>query len=682
MLAGAGTGKTRVIVQRVARLLRQGVPAEQILAVTFTQKAALQMRARLEKTAGAAAAPVTLSTFHALGLMVLKADYRAFGLRSGFAIYDTNDQLSLVRDLMRQVKVADRRLDARRLCDLIMKTKQAGRSEVELRWGDDYELAAYDLYPRYMAQMRAFNAIDFDDLLVGCSQVLKTPEVGARWRARWSWVMVDEYQDTSPPQLEMVRLLAAPQHNICAVGDDDQAIYGWRGAAADTILNFSRTFPGTREVTLEENYRSTGHILAAANTVVAANLTRRPKTLWSRLGAGAELEIVGCIDGEDEAVFVAELVADVLAEGGRPPAGIAVLMRARAGSDQYEEALVQANVPHRVVGGQAFYDRKEVRDVLAIMTLAAYPADEGALRRIINTPPRGLGPKSVEQLSQWGEARALGLGAALQAAGGRPGGPADSPLDGHAQRGAEAFVQAFGAAAGGAAARLRSAREGAAEDALRALVAGLGLRQAIVDGGDAAKLTERRLDSLEAMMSSWGRFARRWRGRGAPCAAFVRAHQRSREAAEQEDLPGMVTLMTLHAAKGLEFDMVVMVGVEEDLLPHRKTVDEGGSLEEERRLCYVGMTRARRRLVMTYARQRSRAGRPQPRTPSRFMDGLAAGAGVARRERSEDDADRVARADAAAQAFFAEVSQKLGLDMQAMPVRAAGRRSTPSEVPQ
>jgi len=651
VLAGAGSGKTRVIIFRIARLLRDGVPAERILGMTFTNKAAREMRERLMLLAGRDGRGVTLSTFHSLGLSILKEEHAAAGLRSGFCIYDTSDQLSLVRELMRQVKVADRRLDAPRVLDLILKTKRERKKEVSLDWGDDYELAAYDLYPRYCEQMRAFNAIDFDDLLLRAQDVLADPDIRQRWSEKYEQILVDEYQDTSPDQLELVQVLAGTERNVCVVGDDDQSIYAWRGASAENILVFGRHFKGAREIILDQNYRSTGNILAAANAVIANNKVRKQKRLWSALGAGEPVSVITCADEEDEAMFVVETIGKLIYDGAARE-DIAVLYRANVQSRVFEETLALEHIPFRVVGGQAFFDRKEVRDALAFLSVVQNPRDEIALRRIVNTPPRGIGPASLERLALYGEEHNQGLWWALQSAHDVP------ELPKAATQGAHELVSLLGPEVA------RAETLGAAELSSWAdgLFARLRLRDAVVGSDDAPSIAAKRLENLSEMAHELDRFAKRAPVGEPALAAFLRASAMVR-APEEDDEKARerVTLMTLHGAKGLEFPYVFMVGVEEEYLPHKRSLEEGGELSEERRLCYVGMTRARRRLWLTTARLRPRHGRLVERTPSRFLQELPEGPGVVRAARDAEPQVEGA-ADAAADEFFKRMRTTLGIE--------------------
>ena len=349
VLAGAGSGKTRVITFRIARLLQEGVSPEEILGVTFTNKAAKEMRERLTHLVGKVARQVTLSTFHSLGLSILKEEAKAVGLRKGFCIYDTSDQLGVVRELMKFHKVADRRLDPGKILDIILKTKRLRLKAVEFDWADEYEFAASELYPKYMEQMRAFNAVDFDDLMIRSMDALRVPEVAERWSRRYRYIMVDEYQDTSTDQLDLLKVLAG-HNNICVVGDDDQSIYGWRGAASENILKFEREFPGALEVILDQNYRSTNSILNVANDVITNNSKRKSKELWSESGDGAAVDIVTCSGSDDEAEFVCEKIRELRSTGAKL-SDVAILYRSNLQSRIFEEFLGSERLPYEVVGG-------------------------------------------------------------------------------------------------------------------------------------------------------------------------------------------------------------------------------------------------------------------------------------------------------------------------------------------
>ncbi len=648
VLAGAGSGKTRVIIARIARLMADGVPPSRILGVTFTNKSAREMRERLRHLAGKKAGKVRLSTFHSLGLAILQEDYSSAGLRKNFCIYDTSDQIGLVREMMRQVRVADRRLDASKVLDVILRTKRERRTEVMIDWGDDYELAAHALYTRYVDQMRAFNAIDFDDLILRAQDILTLEGPRKRWSQHYDYILVDEYQDTSPDQLTLLSVLAGEQNNICAVGDDDQRIYGLRGADSENILRFGRDFKGTHEVILDQNYRSTNNILKAANSVIQNNKVRKEKVLWSDNGDGNLVEMVGCPDGETEGEFVAGEIASLLFQGHKYE-DIAVLYRSNVQSRIFEEIFAVERIPYRIVGGQSFFDRKEVRDAMAYLTLAHNPSDEIALRRIINFPTRGIGTTSLERLIQHSEKNKLGLCDAMRQADSIP----DLPKQ--ARVGIASVVGLLEEWRP----RLKAAPRGHLADLTREYIEAIGLREAIVQSDDAAGVAARRFENLAEVVNTVARYESQ-----APAAetdllsGMLRTASLDNTTDDKDDPKGQVTLTTLHSAKGLEFPYVFLVGMEEEILPHIRSIDLGQDLSEERRLCYVGITRAKQRLWMTWAKARRKSGKPTPRTPSRFALEIPEGEFFRRWDSGE--APESEDNDAMADDFFAKMRAKLG----------------------
>lgn len=648
VLAGAGSGKTRVIIYRIGRLIGDGTDPSRILGVTFTNKAAGEMRERLRSLVGADGSKVQLSTFHALGLSILKAEYEAAGLSKRFCIYDTSDQMSLVRELMRRVRVADRRLDAGKILDIILKTKRERLKEVAIDWGDDYELAAYELYPRYVEEMRAFNAVDFDDLLLRSMDVLQIPEVGARWAEKFDYILVDEYQDTSSDQLEMLKILAGERNNVCVVGDDDQSIYAWRGAVVDNILRFSREFGSAKEVILDQNYRSTGHILNAANSVIRNNQVRKEKKLWSADGEGEPVNVVTCEDGEEEATLVSEIIGKLVFDGMRYE-DIAILYRSNLQSRLLEEILAADKIPYRIVGGQAFFERKEVRDVMAYLATINNPFDEISLRRVVNMPSRGIGPTSLQRFAAFGAAQKCGLYGALCRSHEVP----DIPKS--AQAGAQSFVhliRSFGA-------QMQDARPGDLQKHVEHLIDEIKLRDVILAADDSATISQRRIENVNEVINAAHRFAAMNPQSESPLEDFIFMSSLVKNE-EKEDDKGKVTLMTLHSAKGLEFPAVFMVGMEEELLPHRRTIELGGDISEERRLCYVGITRAKKRLWLTKCLYRVNRGKMMERGASRFLEELPEGEGVIRWNRNSPPTEEMT--ESKAEDFFAKMRAQLGMD--------------------
>ncbi len=645
VLAGAGSGKTRVIAHRVAYLLHRGIEPEAILAVTFTNKAAAEMRERVTALAGAPGAGVRVSTFHAFGLWLLEREHEAAGLPPRFAICDAGDQLTIVKRCMREVKVDDRSFDAGRVLAIVSRAKGAGKRRIAVRaagQGDDYDLAASEVFPRYERALRAQRAVDFDDLIARPAALLAKDEALRRsYERRFRYLLVDEYQDTNLGQLELLKLLAGRRRNVCAVGDDDQAIYGWRGAEVANILRFDRHFPGAKEVRLEQNYRSTGHILACANGVIARNARRKPKALFTASGPGEKVRLVSAAGEEEEARFVAEEIARLRREG-RALSDVAVLFRLNAQSRPLEEALREASIPHTVHGGPSFFERAEVRDLLAYLKVCAAPEDEISLARIVNVPARGIGDASLERVHAWAVERRVHLFEALRRAAEVP----DLP------RGAAERIASFVALVERCRARFG---HGAPSGAARALAEEVDLRGHARVSVQSFAAGQRKVDAIDGLLRS----LEAWEQRSARPSLRAWLERLALDSREEDPEAGEgVALMTLHAAKGLEFPIVFLAGAEEDLLPCSGIRGEARDLDEERRLAYVGITRARERLILTRAALRTRRGKAIPRTPSRFLDDLPAEA----HERVDAASPPESRQDVAAYAasVMAELRAKLG----------------------
>ncbi|MCA2978272.1 MAG: UvrD-helicase domain-containing protein [Myxococcaceae bacterium] len=612
VLAGAGSGKTRVITHRICHLLERKVPARAILAVTFTNKAAAEMKERVVQLAGQRALGVTLSTFHAFGAEVLKAHLPKLGWPKKFSIVDTGDQLALVRRAMRERNVDDQAFDPRKVLTLISRAKNSGTAPQPgpEGQGDDLDLVAHLVFPLYQLALKAQGAVDFDDLIVFPSQIFEAfPLVKQQYQARFRYLMVDEFQDTNRAQLEVLRHLGEGHGNVCAVGDDDQCIYSWRGAEVRNILEFERFFPGGKAVRLEQNYRSTACILDAANAVIEKNPLRRPKRMWTDVKGGAKVKLVAAPSEEEEARYVAREVKQALALG-MPADEIAVLYRTNGQARPVEEALRERDVRYELIGGAEFFDRREVKDVIAYFKLIANPKDETSLLRIINVPARGIGDVTMERITGWAIKNDVPLFEAL----GRAAEVPDVPPS--ASERIAAFLELV--------ARYRRAfTRGNLAQVTRELLAeidfvGAARQQATTQasGDRKAKAVAQVIDSLEA-----------YERRDGPKASLLTYLNRlALDTREEEDeahhAAGRVTLMTLHGSKGLEWRLVLLMGLEEELLPHAGMQGELPNPEEERRLCYVGMTRAREQLVMTRATVRLRRGRDVPRTPSRFLDDL------------------------------------------------------------
>ena len=617
VLAGAGSGKTRVITYRIAHLLSRGVDARHIAALTFTNKAAEEMRHRVAALirSSTTASQLTMGTFHSLGLEVLRADRAALGFPRGFVIYDGADQMGLVRELLRSIRIADRRFDARAILTRISLAKNAFVSpdEYEPAEADEYDEITAEIYPRYQRALRAFAAVDFDDLITEPVRLFETsPAVRERWRSRFRHVMVDEYQDTNRAQLMMVKALVEGHHNLCVVGDDDQSIYSWRGADPINILRFEVSFPGARVVVLEQNYRSTPTILAAANAVISNNTDRRGKTLWSQVAEGEPIVCAIAADVESEAKFVATEIQALCASDSRGYSDLAVLYRSNVQTRAIEEALREASIPYTLYGGQQFYERKEVKDILAYLRLALNPRDEIALRRVINYPARGIGATTIERLAAAATQSSTTLWRALSEC---------EDIPPRARRGIDSFLTVMQ--------RLSAAFDNGAAAAARQLIDDIDLYGDLRAASPSLTAAQRRIDNIEALLRSLDRHDRKPGSRG-ELSEYLRRLSLDTKDDDSDIDPGQrVVLTTLHGAKGLEFPVVFLIGAEEELLPHHRTLmptatevsdpERAADISEERRLAYVGITRAQQQLYITRCAARVIRGKPVPRTPSRFL---------------------------------------------------------------
>jgi DNA helicase-2/ATP-dependent DNA helicase PcrA len=597
ILAGAGSGKTRVITHRIAHLvLDRGVPSESILAVTFTNKAAEEMRSRAEGLLAGRSLGSWMSTFHSFSVRLLRREAAAAGLDPGFLIYDEADQLVAVRTAMRDLDLSEKLHPPRRLLSRISARKNSGRME------DDDDERVADVTGRVLARYRAVldraGALDFDDLLLRSVRLLQEHgPVREAWGRRFPYLLVDEYQDTNRAQYDLVRLLAEGHGNLTVVGDEDQSIYSWRGADISNILDFEHDFPGARVFHLEENYRSSQAILDVASALVERNLRRKGKLLRAVRSGGEPVRLHESSDEFEEAAWVVERVA-ASALGGRS----AILFRMNAQSRLFEEALLRARLPYLVLGGVSFYERKEVKDVLAYLRLLVNPDDSVAFQRVVNVPPRGIGARTLAEIE----------GAAARA-GTSPGAAMERLVD-------EAALPSRALVALG---RFRDLLEGLREETV-----GWGLKavleRTLEASGYAALLaredtqeSQDRLENLAELLSAAVEYEAR--ETSPTVAGFLdRAALLSDTDGLRDDVP--VLLMTLHSAKGLEFESVFLVGLEEGLLPHSRSLTTPDALEEERRLCYVGMTRAMQRLHLTWARSRQVFGQRRISEPSRFLE--------------------------------------------------------------
>ena len=604
VLSGAGTGKTRVLTTRLAHILVTGRAwPRQVLAVTFTNKAAREMRERVAALVGAATEGMWLGTFHALGARILRRHAELVGLKSNFTILDTDDQVRLLKQLLQAENIDAGRWPARALLGVIQRWKDRGLTPRQVARGDEVEFAngrALELYAAYQERLRTLNAADFGDLLLHNLTIFAAhPDVLADYQRQFRYILVDEYQDTNVAQYLWLRLLAQRHRNICCVGDDDQSIYGWRGAEVGNILRFERDFPGAQVIRLEQNYRSTPHILGAASGLIANNEGRLGKTLWTDRPGGQKVAVRCLWDGEEEARFVGEEI-EALQRSGHPLKEIAILVRAGFQTRAFEERFITLGLPYRVVGGLRFYERQEIRDAIAYMRAVVQPDDDLAVERIINLPRRGIGNATVQAVHRLARSEGLSFLAAAQRL------VQTDELTGRARTSLAKLIQDF--------------------DRWRGLLGSLShveLTEMVLDESGYTEMWQHdrspeapgRLENLKELVRALEEFE--------SLPAFLE-HVSLVMDNEGDADADMVSLMTLHSAKGLEFDTVFLPGWEEGLFPHQRALDESGmaGLEEERRLAYVGLTRARQRAVVSCAANRRIHNLWQSALPSRFISEL------------------------------------------------------------
>ncbi len=625
VLAGAGSGKTRVITQRMARMLERGIPSASIVALTFTNKAASEMAERVahvvkERGNAGAAKGLTVSTFHSFGLSVLSREKRSLG--GTFTIFDQGDCVAAVKDILART-ARGKAYDASAIITRISNAKNAfiGPDELEEREGDEYDEITKLVYPRYQALLRSFKAFDFDDLVCEVARMFREKEeLLARYRALYRYILVDEYQDTNGAQLALLRLLAGDHQNICVVGDDDQSIYAWRGADVRNILDFEEQFPGAMVVKLEQNYRSRAPVLDVANAVIGKRVdVKHKKVLFTEKVGGPKVSLGTAQTPESEAAWVGKELARLFKDEGVRPRDMAVLYRSNGQAKLIEEALRERSVPYRMVGGQQFFERKEVKDLLAYLKVTLNRADEISLRRILNYPPRGIGDTSVERLGLHALAKGWTLWQTIERV---------DTLD-DIPNGARAGCKQLERAVGDLRKRLIIDRAPASV-AGRELCERVGLYADLDESSGSPQVAARRKGNLESILRTLEKRETRVREKGNDETAerelmgFLQALTLNLDD-EQEDTSDRVTLSTLHGSKGLEFDYVYLIGVEEGFLPHTRTLESKATdaapqdIEEERRLFYVGITRAREKLVMSKCKYRALRGKPTPRVPSRFL---------------------------------------------------------------
>lgn len=609
IIAGAGSGKTRVITCRIANMLEHGIPQSQILALTFTNKAAKEMSDRIKGLTNKKLQNLTISTFHAFGVRVLRQDIQALGYRENFSIYDETDRYALIKETGRELHFTGDAMDVYKIGGIFSDIKTGRKT-----WNAENSMYR-ELYESYQEGLKVYNSVDFDDLITLPIKLWREhPDILEAYRNRYKYIMVDEFQDTSHQQYEMMHILA--DKNVAVVGDDDQSIYSWRGADYQNILNFEKDFPEVQEIRLEQNYRSTGTILAAANGVIKHNTNRKDKELWSGNGEGKPIEIYMPENEAAEADFIADGIQGICIEEKRKYDDFGVLMRANTQSRAIEEAFLEANIPYVMSGGTSFFERKEIKDIISYLRVISNHDDDINLLRIINTPRRGIGRTSIEALNTVAARLGVSLWEAIQAV--LECGEDECPVSDSALESLKSFCQLI--------------------ENNKTMLSGKGLskkvKQMVTDinyfdfliaenpkSEKAARFKYMNIESLIKSMEQWENNPQH--DDTSLYAYLNRITLLSRDDLDDGEADkGKVNLMTVHASKGLEFPVVFIAGAEEGLMPHARAVEEGGdnAIEEERRLFYVAVTRARDRLFISSCRKRRKMNASVDCEPSRFLD--------------------------------------------------------------
>lgn len=620
LLAGAGSGKTRTITYRIAHMVSNcQIPGKQILAVSFTNKAAMEMKERVgsllgkHKTRG-----LTLCTFHSLGLRILKEQIKKLGYNESFSIYDTSDQVAIIREAMKNYSADKKKYDHKVILSKIGWLKNNGIREDEFSATpyfdpeNAYDIATEYAYRFYQEKLKFYSAIDFDDILFLCVRLFKeNPDVAEEYSRRYQYIMIDEYQDTNGLQFQMVLGLTSTHKNLCVVGDDDQAIYSFRGADIRNILSFEKHFPGAKVIKLEQNYRSTKPILELANSVIGQNKNRHDKKMWGAKES-ADLPLLWMMgDTDHEAQVVVEDIVQHQGKGGFL-GEVAILYRSNTQTQPIEDELRISQVPYTIVGGQKFYEKKEVKDLIAYMATVLNPKDQVSIRRILNVPNRGIGLATLEKFIEISEQQSISLFEAMDK---------NPDIDPRREQHVREFV--------GLIKKYQyEFNLHPLPQVIMKMIEEINYFNFIEKEYDNPKQVERRKTDVMTFVESAERFTRIHKNM-ANLRHFVEklllqdAQDRQNGDDDDEDVKkNQVTLMTLHGSKGLEFDRVYFIGVEEEILPHKKTIKEGQDVDEERRLCYVGITRAREKLIMTYCKERELYGKKVPRFRSRFINEL------------------------------------------------------------
>ncbi len=611
IMAGAGSGKTKVLTCRVANLLQKGVRPYRILAITFTNKAAAEMRERVNNMSGPAAKDVWLFTFHAFCARFLRMEIDKLpGYGGNFAIYDTADSQNLIKQILKEMNLDDKRFQPSGILSRISNAKNALQDAAAFarQAGDFYEQKVADVYSRYEQKLQLNNALDFDDLLMLSIKLLQeNKEVREKYQDRFDYLLVDEYQDTNHAQYLLTKFLAAKHRNICVVGDADQSIYGWRGADIQNILDFEKDYPDAKVIKLEQNYRSTQIILDAANAVIENNTGRKPKNLWTENKSGADIIYFQAVDERDEARFVIEQLQNLQRTENKKLGDMAILYRTNTQSRIFEEMLIKSGISYNMVGGLKFYERKEIKDIIAYLRVIFNPADSLSLLRIINVPKRGIGDASLAKIQAYAAANNVSLFEAVSNA---------AAIDGLSSR----FVSKLDDLAGIIFELMNLAGEAPVEDLIDRVLRDTGYLEELEN--ERTPQAQSRIDNLHELISVAQEFAASEEENN--LENFL-AHVALVSDIDDTELgEDAITLMTLHSSKGLEFPVVFLVGMEEGLFPHARTLMDETEIEEERRLCYVGITRAKEKLFLSSTKMRTIYGNTVTYPPSRFLQEIPA----------------------------------------------------------
>ncbi len=611
IMAGAGSGKTKVLTCRVANLLQKGVRPYRILAITFTNKAAAEMRERVNNMSGPAAKDVWLFTFHAFCARFLRMEIDKLpGYGGNFAIYDTADSQNLIKQILKEMNLDDKRFQPSGILSRISNAKNALQDAAAFarQAGDFYEQKVADIYSRYEQKLQLNNALDFDDLLMLSIKLLQeNKEVREKYQDRFDYLLVDEYQDTNHAQYLLTKFLAAKHRNICVVGDADQSIYGWRGADIQNILDFEKDYPDAKVIKLEQNYRSTQIILDAANAVIENNTGRKPKNLWTENKSGTDIIYFQAVDERDEARFVIEQLQNLQRTENKKLGDMAILYRTNTQSRIFEEMLIKSGISYNMVGGLKFYERKEIKDIIAYLRVIFNPADSLSLLRIINVPKRGIGDASLAKIQAYAAANNVSLFEAVSNA---------AAIDGLSSR----FVSKLDDLAGIIFELMNLASEAPVEDLIDRVLRDTGYLEELEN--ERTPQAQSRIDNLHELISVAQEFAASEEENN--LENFL-AHVALVSDIDDTELgEDAITLMTLHSSKGLEFPVVFLVGMEEGLFPHARTLMDETEIEEERRLCYVGITRAKEKLFLSSTKMRTIYGNTVTYPPSRFLQEIPA----------------------------------------------------------